>query len=492
MLPLEDDGSKQRRPLMELLFLAAPTVAQMASYTVLQFVDTWMLARWQVLRALPNDVAATAAGNAGMFAFSIVSFGTGMLWLVNTLVSQHYGRGTWTECGRYLWQGIWFSLLYALILLPSIFIGPAVFRSFGHEPMLVELESQYYFIAVVWSAVKMVGVALGQFLLAVNRPVVVFLAAFTAVVINIPANYVLIYGKLGFPEMGVAGAAWGTNIAVTVEAIVLAIAVLGPMTRRRFSVLDWRPRWLEFKTLLRVGAPSGVQIVADVLAWSLYTMWVMALFGTVAMAANTYMMRYMVVSFMPAFGISAAVTALVGRYIGRGDLPAAARRAHLGFAVTGAYMMTCGLLFFIFRHDLIGLFTEDPKILQMGALLLTFAAIYQFFDAMYIVYNGALRGAGDTFVPAVVTGGLCWGMVLGGGYLAARFFPQLGIAGPWSIATLYGIILGLFMLIRFRAGGWRRIDLVRRHQADKVPDFEASISTHNPVLPGGEGSVPQP
>src|SRR5690554_6498243 len=166
----------------------------MASYTVLQFVDTWMLARWQVLRGLPHDVAATAAGNAGMFAFSIVSFGTGMLWLVNTLVSQHYGRGSWQECGRYLWQGIWFGLLYSALLLPSVFIGRMVFRSFGHEPMLVELEAQYYFIAVIWSAVKMVGVALGQFLLAVNRPVVVFIAAFIAVAINIPANYVLIYG----------------------------------------------------------------------------------------------------------------------------------------------------------------------------------------------------------------------------------------------------------------------------------------------------------
>src|SRR5690606_10701137 len=159
------------RPLVELLLLAAPTVAQMASYTVLQFVDTWMLAEWQKMRALPNDVAATAAGNAGMFAFSIISFGTGMLWLVNTLVSQHFWRGTWQECGGYLWQGIWFGLLYAAVLFPSIFIGPMVFRSFGHEPLLVELEASYYFIAVIWSAVKLVGVALGQFLLAINRPV---------------------------------------------------------------------------------------------------------------------------------------------------------------------------------------------------------------------------------------------------------------------------------------------------------------------------------
>src|SRR5205807_827303 len=142
--------------------------------------------------------------------------------------------------------------------------------------------------------------------------------------------------------------------------------------------------------LIGVGVPSGVQIVADVLAWSLFGMWVMGRFGTNNMAANTYMFRYMVLSFMPAFGIATAVTALVGRYIGRKQPDVAARRAHLGFVVTAVYMMTCGLGFFLGRNVLIRLFSQDPEVLRIGAMLLVFAAVYQFFDGMYIVYNGAL------------------------------------------------------------------------------------------------------
>jgi MATE family multidrug resistance protein len=226
------------------------------------------------------------------------------------------------------------------------------------------------------------------------------------------------------------------------------------------------------RTLLKVGLPSGFQIVADVLAWGIWGNLVMSFFGTKGMAANNYVFRYMSVSFMPAFGISTAVTALVGRYIGRGQPDVAMQRAHLGFKVAVAYMLVCGLLFFFFRHQLIGLFADDPEVLSVGATLLVFAAVYQLFDAMYITYYGALRGAGDTFVPAVVTAALCWSITVLGGYFLARWAPGLGPTGPWLLATAYGCILGTFMYLRFARGGWRRINLEHRPNADTVPDFQ--------------------
>jgi MATE family multidrug resistance protein len=169
------------------------------------------------------------------------------------------------------------------------------------------------------------------------------------------------------------------------------------------------------------------------------------------------MLRYMTLSFMPAFGISTAVTALVGRYLGQGRPDIARRRADLGFLVATTYMILCGMIFYIGRYRLIGLFTHDPDILRVGAVLMVYAAIYQFFDAMYIIYNGALRGAGDTFIPAVATGGLCWSISVVGGWCIARTHPQWGPAGPWTAASLYGLILGVFMLLRFRNGQWKAI-----------------------------------
>jgi MATE family multidrug resistance protein len=177
------------------------------------------------------------------------------------------------------------------------------------------------------------------------------------------------------------------------------------------------------------------------------------------MAAGVFMFRYMVVSFMPAFGLSQAVTALVGRYIGMGRHDLAAARAHLGFVVTAMYMVCCGIVFFIWRRELIGVFRPTDAVLAMGMTLMVFAAIYQFFDAMYIIYNGALRGAGDTAIPALVTAGLCWGITVVGGWIVAHRFSRLGVAGPWTCATVYGIILGIWMFRRFRRGTWKRIRL---------------------------------
>jgi multidrug resistance protein, MATE family len=268
----------------------------------------------------------------------------------------------------------------------------------------------------------------------------------------------LIFGRLGFKPMGVVGSAWGQNIGVLFETTSLVLFACWPAVRTRFNVADWRLRPRMLWTLLKIGIPSGVQVVAEVLAWTMFCILVMAPFGTEIMAANTFTFRYMSVSFMPAFGISMAVTALVGRYLGMGREGIAKQRADLGFAVTGTVMLSCGLLFFLGRNVLMGLFSRDPTVLRVGGMLLTFAALYQLFDAMYIIYNGALRGAGDTLVPALATAGLVWGITVLGGYIIARMEPQWGPSGPWTVATIYGVILGVFVMSRFRRRRWKALE----------------------------------
>ncbi len=451
MLSIERD---RPRPLVELLAIAGPTVAQMASYTLLQFMDTWMLADYGRRFGL-GVTEPTAAGNSGIFSFALISFGVGVLFLVNATASQAFGRGEERACGRVMWQGVWFGLVFGVLMLPALPLAGPLFRSFKHNPDLARMEATYLQITLALACLKLAATAVEQFLLAVNRPLVVLAATVVAVAVNAVANWVLIYGHYGLPRLGVAGAAWGTNLAVFFQLAVLAAFAARPVFVRKFGVADWRPRLAAMRELLKIGVPSGVQIVADVLAWSLFSVVVMARFGEDGMAANTFMFRYMVCSFMPAFGIATAVTALVGRYIGMGRPDLAERRANLGFVVCSVYMLSCGLLFFFGRHALIGVFTNDPAVLKLGATLLVFAAFYQFFDGVYIIYSGALRGAGDTLVPAVATGVLCWGLVLGGGWAVAVLRPNLGPAGPWTVATGYGVILGAFMYLRFRAGGWK-------------------------------------
>jgi MATE family multidrug resistance protein len=459
---LSPPGERSRPPLLELLLLAGPTIAQMASYTTMQFADTWMLSRLGVAEP-------TAAGNAGLFAFSIIGFGVGVLFCVNTLVSQHFGQKDYTACGRYLWQGVWFGLFFGVLAWLALPFATAIFRSMGHEPGLAGMEATFFRISVAATGIKLASTACGQFLLAINRPWVVLMAAVLGVSANAGTNYFLIFGHGGFPRMGVAGAAWGTNVGVCVELLTLMCVALAPGIRAKFNTLDATFRLQQMKTLLSIGISSGVQLVADVFAWGIFSLVVMGQFGDKAMAANIFLFRYISVSFMPAYGLSIAVTALVGRYIGAGRPDLSQKRAHLGFAVTAIYMMTCGLFYILGRNQLMGLISHDPEVLRIGAILLIFGGVYQLFDAMYILYNGALRGAGDTFVPAVATAVLCWTIAVGGGYAVAKLRPQWGPAGPWTVASVYGLILGVFMLVRFQRGKWKAINLDSHAPAAKVP-----------------------
>jgi MATE family multidrug resistance protein len=469
-LEYEPAGLKPRRPIVELLSLALPTIAQMGSYTVAQFIDTYQLSK-------VGDLEATAAGQAGLISFTVISFGFGVMMLVNALVSQSAGRGDLRACGQYLWQGIWCGLLLGLMALPLALLGDPLFRWMGHEPRLAAMEAQFFQTTVAFASIKLVGVALEQFMLAVQRPNAVLVAAISGVACMIPFNYTFIYGHFGAPRLGVLGAAWGLNLANLVEGGVIAIIIASSELRNRYHCGQWRPVAAKMRTLLTTGIPSGLQIVAEVAAWSLFTALVIGgFFPAPVLAANMYTFRYMSVSFMPAFGLSSAVTALVGRYIGMGKPEEAVRRAHLGFVVAAVYMVLCGGLFFFGGRWLMEVFSTDPQVIDAGATLLTLAGFYQFFDAMYLVYNGGLRGAGDTFVPAIVVSTLCWTMTVGGGVLMAKFVPQLGVVGPWLAAMAYGIIVGTFLMIRFTRGKWRSIHLEQEEASANVDGLPAAAA----------------
>lgn len=465
----------QRRPSVELILLALPMIAQFSSYVVLQFTDTYML-------SLVGDVAATAAGQAGSIVWSIVAFGFGTLLLVNTLASQSYGRKDFASCGRYLWQGLWFAAMYGTLALLALPFARRFFDAFGHEPALAQLEAQYFQICLSFAAIKLFSAATSQFLTAVNRPTVVMIATFAGVGANIVANYLLIYGKFGFPQLGVAGAAWGTNVALVVELAIMWAFIARSNIGRLYNAFDARFDGEMFRTLLKVGSPAGLSTVAEVAAWSTFMVVAVGTFGTTVMSAQNYAFRFMMVSFMPAVGIGQAVTALVGRYIGRGEHDQAARRAHLGFVVVSIYMVSCGALMILFRHQLMSFFTADPKVIAIGGTILTMMALYQLFDAMYVVYHGALRGAGDTLVPAIVLAMLVWTVCVGGSFVVAHNWPQYGAIGPWGISIVYGMMLGVFLMLRFIRGGWKQIRLHgekspsnERFASDRVPGLELIV-----------------
>jgi MATE family multidrug resistance protein len=367
---------------------------------------------------------------------------------------------------------VWFALAFGALTLLLFPYAEQLFAVMGHEPRMARLEADYLRVVALAAPLKLVTTAMSQFLLGLHRPGIVFIGTLAGIAANVFFNWLLIYGNWGFPAMGVAGAAWGTNAAVLLELLVMGAYVLRPAFAAAYNTYDWRVHRDKLMTLMRVGLPAGFQLICDIFAWNVFLNVIVASFGTAALSANSFAFSYMHVCFMPAIGVGAAVTALVGKYIGMGRPDLSERRAHLGFFVCATYMVAAGLALFVFRHELIGLFSSDLEIHRIGGRLMLFVALYQFFDAMFVVYVGALRGAGDTLVPAAVQAALVWTIVVGGGAVVVKLWPQWGVTGPWTLASFFGACLGLFLFTRFKRGGWKSIRLEEPRAADTVRDFE--------------------
>jgi MATE family multidrug resistance protein len=459
----------------EVVALAWPTVLTMVSYTLMQFVDAVMVAQ-----VGPLEMAAQ--GNGGVWSFAPLSFCFGVLSLVNTFVAQHVGAGRGHEAGRWAWAGIWLSVAgWLVLLLPFGFlVMPAAFAAMGHEPELVEQETRYAQILLAGGILSLGAKAVHNFLFGISRPKIVAVAAIAGNCINLLCNYALIYGEAGVPSLGlpgvpgapalgVTGAAIATLCGVLVELLIPLLVMFGPeIDRLHGTRRSWRPRWHSMRELLRVGWPAAIQFGNELVCWAIFMSVLVGRFGTIEIAAGWAVLRYIHLSFMPAMGFSVATTTLVGRAIGHGKPDAAVRRTRAALAVTVAYMGLWALVMLLTRHDLVRLFAISSnsdaetvaRIIEVGARLMICAAVFQVFDAVGIIYTGALRGAGDTLWPGLVTIALAWGCIVALGWWLAVSQPQWGGLGPWIGASVYIAALGVALAWRFERGRWRSIRLL--------------------------------
>lgn len=436
-----------------LLVLAAPTIGVMISRMAIGFTD-FVMVSW-----LGTDATA-AISPATLLVFTVICLGMGAATSIQTYVAQAFGRGLRRETSAYAWQGFYIAAIFLALSLPMMQLVGPFWRTIGHEPHVTALRIDYCRIAFWSMAFSIVCASLDGFFNGIQKPTVGLMSVLVAVVFNAVANYVLIFGKLGFPAMGIRGAAVATVIAWGVRAGMLTLVFLSHEFAREFGTRkNWRFSLTRFRAILRLGGPIAMQWVLDIGSWFVFLTLLMGQFGTKAMAASNIGLQLMHASFMPAIGLGIALCSLVGHAIGQRKPDLAVRRARVGMLCTAVYMGAVGLVFWLAREPLMRLFSSDPEVIRLGAWVLIWAAVFQVSDGAQIVYVNALRGAGDTRWPAVVVAAHCWIVFIAGGYLVARFVPTLGINGPWMMCTLYIILLGLALWRRFAREGWRKIEL---------------------------------
>jgi multidrug resistance protein, MATE family len=460
----------------EVLRMGGPVIVSTLSWTAMQFVDQIMVAR------LGADELA-AVGSAGLWSFTLATFFLGVVGCVTTFVSQSLGRGEKENCARYAWQGIYIALVTgaaAVLLWP---ISNPLFHLMGHTPAVTQLEVIYFRVRLFGYVFISWHVALACFFQSVRKPRIPMYVSVMANVLNVVLDYLLIYGKFGFPQWGIAGAAIATVAALALQVLLLQVLFLSGSTHREFNTRG-TTGWdrVKIRELFRIGWPAGVSNFMDLANWGVFTSFIVGHFGTTALAAHAAATNIMHVSFMPAVGLSAGVAPIVGQWIGRGDIAAAKARTYTALRMAVAYMFTIGVCFVVFGRPAISLFSQDPDVVRLGYVLLVMAAVFQSFDATNIVMMGALRGAGDTRWVAVTMFLVSYLVFLP---LAVVFAwaARLGAVGAWLGATVFIIGLSMVLLRRFRSEGWRKIRIFSTAPEAGFPIAPAQVPVEPTSVP---------
>jgi len=465
------ENIEEQASLKYMLRLAGPMVVTNISFTAMQFIDRFMVSRLGT-----EELAAILP--AVMVSFLPSSLLLGIMTSVNTFVSQSLGRKMYSDCSNYCWQAINMGLVYSVV---SLFImWPAagwIFRMMGQPEAVIGLEVTYLrimlycqFLAVyIWSS--------SQFFMGIHRPIITMWAAIVEQIVNVFCNYLLIFGHFGFPRMGIAGAGWGTFIGMTVGAAIrMSAFMFGPVNERYKSRKSFGIDLPRISDLIKVGFPAGISLAVGVALWGTILFALVGRFGKEPLAATSAVLSCMNVSFMPIVGISTALTAAVGKSIGSGRKELAVKQTSLCVRIAIVYMGLIGACFFLFRGPIMKFWAPlDDKVVAAGVNILLFAAVFQFFDALVIIYIGALRGAGDTVWLAGVST-VASIFVLGlGGFLITVLFPEFGELGPWTAALAEIIFVSFANRWRFRSKRWMRIDLFKRRVAQMPAEIGQTI-----------------
>ena len=405
------------------------------SHMAIGFVDTVMAGR-----VSPADLAAVAIG--GSIWFPVFFFAAGILMAITPIVAQHFGGANHREIPGVLRQGMWIALALGLG-------GLLLLRNMGWLLDILQLETEVrelaagYLRAIAWGFPALaVYQALRSFSEGVSLTRPIMLIGFLGLACNIPANYVLIYGKLGFPALGGVGCGWASALVLWVMALALALLIRHSRGYRFLPpLLVWeRPAWQAIRQMIRLGFPIGISVFIETSMFAIIALLVASL-GAEVVAGHQIALNFTSLIFMIPLSFSMAITIRVGQALGR-QQPAAARfSAFTGIITTLVIAAFFSSLILWFSPAIAALYTPDAAVRQVAVALLFFAALFQISDAVQVSAAGALRGYKDTRVPMVITFIAFWFIGLPTGWLLGLsdlVGLHLGAAGFWI-----GLVAGL-------------------------------------------------
>jgi MATE family multidrug resistance protein len=448
----------------EVLRVAAPLVVSSLSWTVMTFVDRVFL-HWV------SGAAMAAAFSASVVWFLMICLPLGICAYANTFVSQYFGARQPEQIGVIVWQAVWCALLSAPVLLLAIPLAPSIFGLAGHGPQAFQYEVDYFQILCIGGPGMLVAQAAASFYSGRGETWVVMWIDGAFAVLNVVLDYFWIFGYAGFPEWGVAGAAWATVVSLWLKAGVYLLLMLHRRHREQFGT--GRGCRLDLHLLGRLlyfGGPSGLQMLLDVMGFTAFILLVARL-GPVAAEATTIAFSINSLAFMPIWGLGLGTSILVGQHLGENRDDLAATATYTSLWIAWAYMGVTSVIYVlapgIFLHGFFAAATtlspEDQAVERLAIILLRFVAAYSLLDATFMIFVSAIKGAGDTafvlrvsLVLSALLASLSW--------LSVEVW-EFGVFGSWTLITAWVWIAAITFVVRFRRGKWRSMRVIESPEA---------------------------
>ncbi len=390
-----------REEIAATLALAWPLVlAQLAQFS-LQITDVIMMG-WLGREAL-------AAGSlAAALLHPVVVFGIGALSAVSPMVAQAIGAKDYTSVRRSARQGIWVAFVISVLIMILLYQSQHIYALGGQMPGLSAEAARYLNFAAIGVFPSLGFVALRSLVTAHSETRIILVTTIASFFVNFAGNYLLMFGKFGFPALGLAGAGISTSVVQTFVFIFLALYVVFKKSYRKYDLLArfWKPDWPRFFELFRIGIPIGLMVMVEVGLFAA-AVFLMGWIGTDALAAHTVAVQLASLAFMVPLGLSQATTVRTGLAYGARCLEGIHRAGWVSVLISALFNSISCASFLLFPHFLVGLYL-DPTVaansvpFALAVSYLAYAGLFQLVDGLQATMAGALRGLSDTNVPMLI------------------------------------------------------------------------------------------
>lgn len=454
--PSPANGQTFTDAVAEVLRVALPLMVSTGTLSLVLFADRTLLL-WY------DGASMSASMAAGNLFWVLVCLPVGIASMTGAIISQYVGANEPERIGRFLWQGVWLSLLTSPLFILFAIISETLFRQTGQPSELVPLEATYLRILMLGAVGIVLETTLSGFFSGTERTGVIMWVSVASGIVNLLLDVLLIFGFGPIPAMGIAGAAIASVTSFWFKVVSYGVLLLRPKLAQAYRIWDG----FSFDapllgTLLFYGFPTGLMYVTESSGFTMIVLRIGTI-GDLPLRATTMAINFNMIAFIPLVGVSIAASVLVGRHLLQSGPARAAKSAYAAVAL-GVVYSGCWLIgYLVFPDTMMSLYrlqnqgSESLEAISIARGLLKFVAVYVVLDAVQLILAGALRGAGDTWY------------VLGAGVMASGFALALGFLGEpaehplywwWRIVAIWIWLLASLMALRFLQGKWKQMRMV--------------------------------